>query len=36
MLRLASLLDRLAETGKISYETYEKVSRGNAARLLGL
>ena len=36
MLRLASLLDRLAETGKISYETYEKVSRGNAERLLGL
>ncbi len=36
MLRLAEFLDTAMETGKISYDTYYKVCRGNAIKLLGL
>jgi predicted TIM-barrel fold metal-dependent hydrolase len=35
MLKLAAFLDDAMEQGKISYEAYEKISRGNALRLLG-
>ncbi len=35
MLKLSSFLDEAMESGKISYSAYEKVSRGNALRLLG-
>ncbi|MBQ7720934.1 MAG: hypothetical protein IJT56_10155 [Clostridia bacterium] len=35
MLKLAAFLDEAAETGRISYEAYYKVSRGNALKLLG-
>lgn len=34
MLKLSGWLDDAVERGKISYEAYEKVSRGNALRLL--
>lgn len=34
MLKLSGFLDELAESGKISYAAYEKVSRGNALALL--
>ncbi len=34
MLKLASFLDEAMESGHISYETYEKISRGNALRIL--
>ncbi len=34
MLKLASFLDEAMEAGKISYETYYKISRGNALKLL--
>ncbi len=36
MLRLASFLDESMEAGHISYETYYKISRGNAEQLLHL
>ncbi len=36
MLKLAEFLDTAMETGKISYDTYYKVCRGNAIKLLGL
>ena len=32
---LSAFLDEAMEQGKISYEAYEKISRGNALRLLG-
>lgn len=35
MMKLSSFLDELAETGKISYGAYEKISRKNALSLLG-
>jgi len=35
MLKLAGFLDEAMEQGKISYEAYYKVSRGNALKLLG-
>ena len=35
MLKLASFLDDAMEQGRISYAAYEKISRGNALRLLG-
>ncbi len=34
MLKLSSFLDEAVESGKISYSAYEKISRGNALRLL--
>ena len=34
MMRLSGFLDELAESGKISFTAYEKVSRGNALALL--
>ena len=36
MLKTAKFLDDAMENGKISYEAYYKVSRGNAIKLLGL
>lgn len=36
MLRLAGFLDDAMEQGKISYDAYYKVSRGNALKLLGV
>lgn len=36
MLKLAEFLDNAMENGKISYDTYYKVCRGNAIKLLGL
>lgn len=35
MLNLSAFLDEAMETGKISFETYKKVCRDNALRLLG-
>ena len=35
MLKLAAFLDEAVTNGKISYEVYVKISRGNALRLLG-
>ena len=32
---LSAFLDEAMEQGKISYAAYEKISRGNALRLLG-
>ncbi len=34
MMKLAAFLDESMEAGHISYETYEKISRGNALRIL--
>ena len=36
MVRLAAFLDDAMLQGKISYDTYYKISRGNAEKLLGL
>ena len=36
MLGLAAFLDELMESRQISYDTYYKISRGNAEKLLGL
>ena len=35
MLNLSKFLDDMCEGGKISYDTYEKICRKNALRLLG-
>ena len=35
-VRLAELLDSAMLEGKISYETYDKICRGNAEKLFGL
>ena len=36
MVRLAAFLDNAMLEGKISYDTYYKICRGNAEKLLGL
>lgn len=36
MLKTAEFLDEAMESGNISYDTYYKISRGNAEKLLGL
>lgn len=36
MLKTASFLDEAMENGKLSYEAYKKICRGNALSLLGL